>query len=1032
LLALTPLALLGVLLLRVPTQAAPASSVRQLRLQQVGDVTYFHVVLETPRHMLADGDAQLVPQDDQARHVCQRRAQVAGTPARPNPDQPEAPQGPAGVEGLEFVGKVTGTGATKFVLVYPSEGRRLGRLLGRDRGNAPAHWRETTITLDFSTAQKVAVPKEAGQRKEKPAEKPARNQPSPTPPPPVRDDLEGLWAVAQADQFARLQQSTPDFGFYSFAAQTIGRKHHVAVPWTNPAGWMQGVPGGQPGGHLMDSRLYETTTGAAAIAESLQLERMLTTGFRDEGKRTIDIDKVQGITIAEHPWKDMMGDKKPAAEPLARFAPHDNYYITFKNVRKLIEFNELLDQWGTSLARAYELHSRDYRLKERYQQQLCIKSTQLGKTLGPLVLRGVAVTGSDPYLREGSDVAVVFHTANRALFLQAMQNFINEAKEKYGTQLRQGKEDYHGVSVETFQTPLREVSLHRAILDQFVVYANSPVGLRRILDTYQGRRKALAEALDFQYMRTIFRADDAGEDGFVYLSDAFIRQLVGPASKIKEKRRLEALTSLTMVTEGALYASWETGKLPADQVALLETAGLKQEEVYLPEGKPLGWNPQEQVAVSEAYNTLGFATPILELPIDKITQTEANNYEAFRREYLGLWRGYFDPIGMRLALDDKQVKIDTYILPLIRNSQYNELRRIAGNGTVTLDVNSLSPETLFQLMTHLSPSVQDRGGLLGLFNHGGGGLMALAAGALDPIGKWFLVRIDDSDVYGKLLAQLEKMEAGEDIDSEEMTRLVFQIPVLIGMDVKNSLTFAAILATARKEVMSALPGGVTWGPLEKPYKGVEIVRIQATPTGLDHLHLTARRPGQERFLPAVYYAMIDGSFYLTPKESLLRDVIDQVKAGRQGKRQTVEINSSLYLSPGAAQKAQGLIQRSLERQVHEQALTNEPIWHALYASGVLPPDAGEAKARETAERFLGFVPVSPDGSAYVYERRTDEVRNERHGSPHHPTTHQALKEDAPLRHVLEQLRSIRADLRFREDGIHTVLTVDRRTGEKRR
>jgi len=32
---------------------------------------------------------------------------------------------------------------------------------------------------------------------------------------------------------------------------------------------------------------------------------------------------------------------------------------------------------------------------------------------------------------------------------------------------------------------------------------------------------------------------------------------------------------------------------------------------------------------------------------------------------------------------------------------------------------------------------------------------------------------------------------------------------------------------------------------------------------------------------------------------------------------------------------------------------------------------------------------------------------------------------APLTRLLEQLRSIRADLRFREDGIHTVLTIER-------
>jgi hypothetical protein len=35
-----------------------------------------------------------------------------------------------------------------------------------------------------------------------------------------------------------------------------------------------------------------------------------------------------------------------------------------------------------------------------------------------------------------------------------------------------------------------------------------------------------------------------------------------------------------------------------------------------------------------------------------------------------------------------------------------------------------------------------------------------------------------------------------------------------------------------------------------------------------------------------------------------------------------------------------------------------------------------------------------------------------------------------LAKALGQLRSVRSDLRFREDGIHTVLTIDRRPGKK--
>ena len=74
-------------------------------------------------------------------------------------------------------------------------------------------------------------------------------------------------------------------------------------------------------------------------------------------------------------------------------------------------------------------------------------------------------------------------------------------------------------------------------------------------------------------MRTIFRYDDKDEAGFAYLSDAFIRNLVGPASKIKEKRRLEALTSMYMLHRGGLYHAWENGKPPADHDACWRPPG---------------------------------------------------------------------------------------------------------------------------------------------------------------------------------------------------------------------------------------------------------------------------------------------------------------------------------------------------------------------------------------------------------------------------------------------------------------------------
>src|SRR5581483_3131466 len=329
--------------------------------------------------------------------------------------------------------------------------------------------------------------------------------------------------------------------------------------------------------------------------------------------------------------------------------------------------------------------------------------------------------------------------------------------------------------------------------------------LRRVLETHLGKRKALWDSLDFQYMRTVFRLDDPGEDGFLFLSDPFIRNLVGPATRIKERRRLEALTSLYMVTNAALYHAWETGKLPPHHQNLMALSGLKVDEIFAPDGTGAMWDSERQVGVSDVYNTIHFATPLIEIPIDKITQDERQDYEAFRSQYLGLWRQFFDPIGIRLGFTKTDIRWETFILPLVKLTQYNNLRRLTGDGTITIDSGMFSPSTLAQFFAHISPKADERqqvGKMLTMF--------AREVPGLNWLGDWFTVRLDDSPVYGKLLERAIRRDIdplGGD-DWQEDARLFFQIPLTVGMEIRNPLVFAGVLAAVRKAITDVLPGSL--------------------------------------------------------------------------------------------------------------------------------------------------------------------------------------------------------------------------------
>lgn len=965
--------------------------VLELRTQTVGDTTYFQARLQAPPDMLdaiaigdrlagTDGERRLVaglprllPQDRKTHAVYLH----LGTPSGLRLHLTQGVQ--QGCQIVEFVGRLRGEGKADLLLLYPT--------VKQSFGSAP-------VALDFAAARKVAQA--------------ARQRRFPHP-----DDLQGQWAIAQAAHLEMLEAQASGLGFYGFAQEATARKYQV------PAGRWLGRTGAGRGEELRD--LYDLTTGGSAIAESLAMRRLLGTGDRDRGDRTIDVSRVQGIDIAEHPWVKMMAGKKPSPEPLAKLVPHDNFYLHFKSVRKFIEFGELLDQWGTDLVRAYELTSRDLQLRQRYEKQLCLRSTALGKALGPALIRSLAVTGSDGYVREGTDLTVIFHVVNTKAFLAAVEGFLQEARKEFGAELKESKAEHGGVPVESFVTPLREVSLHRAVIDNYVVYSNSPVALRRVIDTHQGKRKALADSLDFQYMRTVFRLEDEKEDGFAFLSDAFIRTLVGPASKIKEKRRLEALASLSLVTNGALFTAWETGKLPADHPALLAAAALKPADVDTPEDKGVIWDAKRQAAVSDVFNTNHFVTPLIELPIDRITKREEADYNRFRLEYLGLWRRYFDPVGVRLGLNGQRVCVETYILPLIQNSEYNQLRRFTGNGTAPLDVVARPPTALVQFLVHLSP--ETRGDLRN----------AIWRLDKDPVGDWFFIRAEDSSLYAKLgelwLRQQLNPQDQQDFHAAA-GRLICQLPITAGVRIGDERAFNDILDQLR--ALAAWLGATKEERLQD-HKGVAVYRFAFTrESNIAQELKRGLPPGEEFMLPALFHAKVEGAWYCSLREECLRRVIDEVldRKGKEPAKEKVEVNSSLHVAPVAADLAAPFLRSYLEWESHRRALSNGPAWHVLYRAGLITGDMSDRAREAAALRYLGFVPVSPDGAAYTYEAKTDEVVNRRHGTLRQPKLHPGVEESSSLGQLLAQLRTVRADLRFREDGVHTTVTIERKAPGK--
>jgi hypothetical protein len=373
-----------------------------------------------------------------------------------------------------------------------------------------------------------------------------------------------------------------------------------------------------------------------------------------------------------------------------------------------------------------------------------------------------------------------------------------------------------------------------------------------------------------------------------------------------------------------------------------------------------------------------------------------------------------------------QVKSEIYILPLVRTTQYNELRRIAGGGTVKIDSSMFSDKTLLKYLMHISPDIWDRA-FDGL---GRGGDLMVDIALRSWLGDWFAIRLDDSPVYEKLLESYirSQMFPEERHDFVDDLAMMFEMPLTIGFDLRSPVIFAGLLTGVRKSMEATLPGAFKWEPMDPPYKGTTIVRIK---TNSERLGRGIAGPEGRRLNPTFYYALVDGAFFLSFKEEPIKDLIDRSVAlkDKKGKADVADVNSSLFIGPKAAVKSQDLLKLYLEYETHRRAQSNNRLLYALFKSNVVGPQDDSAAVEQAALTYLGFVPVSPDLAPFRYEWQKEEVVNLRHGSVRQPKLNKGIDAGSPMSKMLEQFATIRADLRFREDGIHTTLTLKRNTAK---
>ena len=749
--------------------------------------------------------------------------------------------------------------------------------------------------------------------------------------------------------------------------------------------------------------LMETTTGETAVQEALQQNRVLFLQTAKE-KATVPIDQLKLPPIAHHPWAKMMAHVgSPPAEPLATLAPADFYYVRAASLPALFSLLDQVDQWGTPAGHLLDGRGEERDVAARYEAQLGLRRGPLTRALGPSVIGEVAVVGSDPYVKEGSDVTVMLRAKDRTLLSASLAGTLADLEKAHGP-LTHETRDHGGVTVSVSRSADGAVRQQRASAGDVELVSNSARALDAVLDTVQGHHPKLADEPDFQFM--LARDASARADVLAYMGDRFVGEVVGPKQKVLEARREIALGELMGPGFAALLYGVEQGKSPGKVDDLFASGLLGNDEMTHASGAPIAWQPG--ASASSPWGTPAAMTPLIDLPAPAmVTPSEKASYERFARAYQSRWSAYIDPVALRVAFDDagKRVTANLRELPLIDATDYNDVADFVGAARFDarpIDRGARIVAGIGQDARMRRELTQDVRGFAHDFK-------------FDWVGDWIAAGSADRGVLAQLLASsdedlLQVPNPDDHHSSHFDVAAIAKLPVYVEVALRSQVQAALAITALRVLADQTIPGMFDWGEVGK-HRDVPIVQIELKNK------LTGMLGGDA---PPVdlYYAVTDGALIVTLQRWVLERLVDEQLdgAGPAVARKPGPDATQLALEMGSA-PGKGLwscLQWLLEEKVVEAGRDKsrgaaDTLFHGA------PEIAGDAAAvRALGLAYLGSAPVTPDGGVYAFAR--EGPRDPARGTQYAPVWPAQPVAGSPVALVMDALARVRTQEAFDDEG----------------
>ena len=200
------------------------------------------------------------------------------------------------------------------------------------------------------------------------------------------------------------------------------------------------------------------------------------------------------------------------------------------------------------------------------------------------------------------------------------------------------------------------------------------------------------------------------------------------------------------------------------------------------------------------YGTLAFQTPIVEIPLDEVTQLEAQAYRAWRDGYQRNWRGTFDPIALRLAVRPAgRMAADLTVMPLIASSEYRPFISLVADAKLGPYAGDLHPESLVHAIMAMDIKSQlvQQGA-----RHDSGRVAPAPEVALGWIGGSIDVYLDDDPLWAELARAKDP--------GEFFTKHGMQLPLGVHIPVTDPAKLALFLNAVRVYADQTAPNLVVW------------------------------------------------------------------------------------------------------------------------------------------------------------------------------------------------------------------------------